>query len=245
MKCMGLLRALEAMRMCLHATQTSSYKRKGLWVACRKLESMVQPLVSRTACLPSLNAAELQSSLLKKASPEAYMEVQLQQARAFKEEGNRYYKEGRFRDAVSRYHWALLQVKGLDPSIPSPLQAFGAERASMTSAQEILLFSIQSDCYNNLAACLLQMQHVNYERVKEYSLKVLEKQPENVKGLYRAGVAFYHLQDYDRARQYLLAAMSKQPKDANVKRYLQLTESQLSSYHEKEKQVYMGMFGKR
>ncbi|XP_042294793.1 tetratricopeptide repeat protein 9C [Sceloporus undulatus] len=179
----------------------------------------------------------------KEASLEASMELHLQRAQAFKEEGNRCYKEGRFRDAVSRYHWALLQVKGLDPSVPFPLQEFGAERASMTSEQERVLHNIQSDCYNNLAACLLQMQHVNYERVKEYSLKVLERQPENVKGLYRAGVAFYHLKDYDKARHYLLAATSKQPKDANVKRYLQMTETQLSSYHQKEKQLYVGMFG--
>ncbi|XP_054837969.1 tetratricopeptide repeat protein 9C isoform X3 [Heteronotia binoei] len=87
------------------------------------------------------------------------------------------------------------------------------------------------------------MEPVNYERVKDYSLKVLERQPENTKALYRAGVAFYHLRDYDKARRYLLEAISKQPKDANVKRYLQLTESQLSSYHQKEKQLYMGMFG--
>ncbi|XP_077180867.1 tetratricopeptide repeat protein 9C isoform X2 [Paroedura picta] len=87
------------------------------------------------------------------------------------------------------------------------------------------------------------MEPVNYERVKDYSLKVLERHPENTKALYRAGVAFYHLRDYDKARQYLLEATNKQPKDANVKRYLQLTESQLSSYHQKEKQLYMGMFG--
>ncbi|XP_034955132.1 tetratricopeptide repeat protein 9C [Zootoca vivipara] len=178
-----------------------------------------------------------------KASSEATMDQRLQQAQAFKEEGNRCYKEGRLRAAVSRYHWALLQVKGLDPSVPSPLQEFGAERPPVTPEQEKALHSTQSDCYNNLAACLLQMEPVNYDRVKEYSLKVLERRPENTKALYRAGVAFYHLRDYDRARHHLLAATSKQPKDANVKRYLQLTESQLNSYHEKEKQLYMGMFG--
>ncbi|KAM8817375.1 tetratricopeptide repeat protein 9C isoform 2-T2 [Rhynchonycteris naso] len=87
------------------------------------------------------------------------------------------------------------------------------------------------------------MEPVNYERVKEYSQKVLERQPDNVKALYRAGVAFFHLQDYDQARHYLLAAVNRQPKDANVRRYLQLTQSELSSYHRKEKQLYLGMFG--
>ncbi|XP_074128573.1 tetratricopeptide repeat protein 9C isoform X3 [Sminthopsis crassicaudata] len=87
------------------------------------------------------------------------------------------------------------------------------------------------------------MEPVNYERVREYSQKVLERQPSNAKALYRAGVASFHLQDYDRARRYLQAATDRQPKDANVRRYLQRTESELSSYHQKEKQLYMGMFG--
>nr|KAF6387300.1 hypothetical protein mMyoMyo1_007815 [Myotis myotis] len=67
--------------------------------------------------------------------------------------------------------------------------------------------------------------------------------PDNAKALYRAGVAFFHLQDYDQARHYLLAAVNKQPKDAHVQRYLQLTQSELSSYHQKEEQLYVGMFG--
>ncbi|XP_025212512.1 tetratricopeptide repeat protein 9C isoform X2 [Theropithecus gelada] len=97
--------------------------------------------------------------------------------------------------------------------------------------------------YRDAVTCLLQMEPVNYERVREYSQKVLERQPDNAKALYRAGVAFFHLQDYDQARHYLLAAVNRQPKDANVRRYLQLTQSELSSYHRKEKQLYLGMFG--
>lgn len=56
------------------------------------------------------------------------------------------------------------------------------------------------------------MEPVNYERVKEYSQKVLERQPDNAKALYRAGVASFHLQDYDQAQYYLLAAVNRQPK---------------------------------
>uniref|UniRef100_A0A8B9X212 Tetratricopeptide repeat protein 9C n=1 Tax=Bos mutus grunniens TaxID=30521 RepID=A0A8B9X212_BOSMU len=87
------------------------------------------------------------------------------------------------------------------------------------------------------------MEPVNYERVKEYSQKDLERQPDNAKALYRAGVAFFHLQDYDQARHYLMAAVNRKPKDANVRRYLQWTQLELSSYHRKEKQLYLGMFG--
>ncbi|XP_025912120.1 tetratricopeptide repeat protein 9C [Apteryx rowi] len=86
------------------------------------------------------------------------------------------------------------------------------------------------------------MEPVNYERVKEYSLKVLEQQPRNAKALYRAGVAAYHLCDYEQARRCLAQAAQLQPRDTSVKHYLELAESQLSAYRQKEKQLYAGMF---
>lgn len=60
-------------------------------------------------------------------------------------------------------------------------------------------------------ACLLQSELVNYERVREYCLKVLEKQQGNFKATYRAGIAFYHLGDYTRALRYLQEARSREP----------------------------------
>nr|XP_025975300.1 tetratricopeptide repeat protein 9C isoform X2 [Dromaius novaehollandiae] len=56
------------------------------------------------------------------------------------------------------------------------------------------------------------MEPVNYERVKEYSLKVLEQQPRNAKALYRAGVAAYHLRDYEQAQRCLAQAALLQPR---------------------------------
>lgn len=77
--------------------------------------------------------------------------------------------------------------------------------------------------------------------MKEYSQKVLEQHTENAKALYMARVAALHLQDYDQAQHYLQAADHRWPKDANVKPYLQLTV-RTESYHQREKQLYQGMF---
>lgn len=172
----------------------------------------------------------------------AQMDDRLQQAQIFKDAGNKSYKEQRFRDAISRYHRALLQLKGLDPNMPSPLQAFGAKGPVVTPEQEKALHDLQRDCYNNLAACLLHTEPVPYARVKQYSILVLEKQPSNVKALYRAGVACFHLRDFDSALHYLCEAQRIQPTDANVKKYLKLTESELSGYRQQEKQLYRDMF---
>ncbi|OWK09857.1 hypothetical protein Celaphus_00006029 [Cervus elaphus hippelaphus] len=88
-----------------------------------------------------------------------------------------------------------------------------------------------------VAACLLQAELVNYERVKEYCLKVLKKEGENFKALYRSGVAFYHLGDYDKALYYLKEARTRQPTDTNVIRYIQLTEMKLSRCSQREKEA--------
>ncbi|GCB76287.1 hypothetical protein scyTo_0015459, partial [Scyliorhinus torazame] len=85
--------------------------------------------------------------------------------------------------------------------------------------------------------CLLQAELVNYERVKEYCLKVLKKEGNNFKALYRSGVAYYHLGDYDKALHYLKEARSREPTDTNVIRYIQLAEMKLSRCSQKEKEA--------
>lgn len=79
------------------------------------------------------------------------MDKRLQEAQLYKEEGNQRYREGKYRDAVSRYHRALLQLRGLDPSLPSPIPDLGPEGPALTPAQESMLHTTQTDCYNNLA----------------------------------------------------------------------------------------------
>ncbi|XP_071974541.1 tetratricopeptide repeat protein 9C isoform X2 [Engystomops pustulosus] len=170
------------------------------------------------------------------------VEERLLQANLFKSQGNACYSEHRIREAVSLYHRALLQLRSLDPSLLTPLPGLGPTTAELTPQQMETLKNLQADCYNNLAACLLQNQPPKYERVYECSLQALKIQPHNVKALYRAGVSSYHLKDYSTAHSYLTKAASQQPKDANIRRYLQLADSAISESRAKEKQRYQGMF---
>ena len=66
-------------------------------------------------------------------------------------------------------------------------------------------------CFSISSACLLQSELVNYERVKEYCLKVLGHQRDHFKAMYRAGIAFYHLGDYECALRYLRDAKNREP----------------------------------
>ncbi|XP_030415533.1 tetratricopeptide repeat protein 9A [Gopherus evgoodei] len=162
----------------------------------------------------------------------------LQRALEFKSQGAQCYKDKKFREAIGKYHRALLELKGLQPPEPSSSASCAASpRGQLTAEQSQSAESIEIDCYNSLAACLLQAELVNYERVKEYCLKVLKKEGENFKALYRSGVAFYHLGDFNKALDYLKEARSRQPTDTNVIRYIQLTEMKLSRCSQREKEA--------
>ncbi|XP_066505959.1 tetratricopeptide repeat protein 9C [Hoplias malabaricus] len=192
------------------------------------------------SCSASYSGAKSSDS-----SSSSRVEAQLADAVRLKTEGNAFYREKNVRFAIRRYHHALLVLRGLDSEVTSVLKSLGSQSPTLTPQQEELLRSTQVDCYNNLAACLLQRKDVDFNRVKEYSLKVLHWRPGDVKALYRAGVATLELGDAETARQYLLQASRGKPNDANVKKQLQRVEERLSKDYQKEKALYKGMFSKQ
>ncbi|XP_068766388.1 tetratricopeptide repeat protein 9B [Struthio camelus] len=167
------------------------------------------------------------------AGGEPALERQIQAAVAFKAEAARCYREKKFREAIGKYHRALLQLKGLRGPPGAPPGS-----APLSARQRDLVESTEVECYDSLTACLLQSELVNYERVREYCLKVLERQRSNFKATYRAGVAFYHLGDYESALLYLREARSRQPADTNVLRYIQLTEMKITRSGQRERDSY-------
>ncbi|KAG1944672.1 tetratricopeptide repeat protein 9B [Pimephales promelas] len=162
---------------------------------------------------------------------EMEMEANIQKAIDFKVEGHRCYKEKKFREAIGKYHRALLQLKGVhlvDGTTGSEVNLLNQAAAKLTEEQRRTVESTEIECYDSLTACLLQSELVNYERVKEYCLKVLGHQQDHFKAMYRAGIAFYHLGDYECALRYLRDAKCREPTDTNVLRYIQLTEMKMS-----------------
>ncbi|KAM8952470.1 tetratricopeptide repeat protein 9B-like [Pelodytes ibericus] len=167
-------------------------------------------------------------------APEPEMEGRIQKAVEFKTEGNRCYKDKKFRDAIGKYHRALLVLKGVHEDRDDG-KANSREGAKLTEAQKVRVEATEVECYDSLTACMLQSELVNYERVKEYCLKVLDRQKSNFKATYRAGIAFYHLGDYGNALQYLKEARSREPTDTNVLRYIQLTEMKVQRCSQRER----------
>ncbi|XP_061734150.1 tetratricopeptide repeat protein 9B [Nerophis ophidion] len=168
------------------------------------------------------------------------METKIQKAVDFKAEGHRCYKEKKFREAIGKYHRALLQLKGthvVDGTTGSEVNLLSQAAAKLTEEQRRAVDNTEIECYDSLTACLLQSELVNYERVKEYCLKVLSHQRDHFKAMYRAGIAFYHLGDYECALRYLKDAKSREPADTNVLRYIQLTEMKMSKTGLREREM--------
>nr|XP_061797823.1 tetratricopeptide repeat protein 9B-like isoform X1 [Nerophis lumbriciformis] len=176
------------------------------------------------------------------ASAEMEMETKIQKAVDFKAEGHRCYKEKKFREAIGKYHRALLQLKGAHVADGttggSEVNLLSQQSAAkLTEEQRRAVESTEIECYDSLTACLLQSELVNYERVKEYCLKVLSHQRDHFKAMYRAGIAFYHLGDYECALRYLRDAKNREPTDTNVLRYIQLTEMKMSKSGQRERDL--------
>ncbi|XP_028817931.1 tetratricopeptide repeat protein 9B [Denticeps clupeoides] len=181
------------------------------------------------------------------ATAEMEMEAKIQKAIDFKLEGHRCYKEKKFREAIGKYHRALLQLKGIHVvdvgTTGSEVNLLSQAAAKLTEEQRRAVESTEIECYDSLTACLLQSELVNYERVKEYCLKVLGHQQDHFKAMYRAGIAFYHLGDYECALRYLRDAKCREPTDTNVLRYIQLTEMKMSKSGQRERDSGKEMLG--
>ncbi|XP_028319718.1 tetratricopeptide repeat protein 9B [Gouania willdenowi] len=201
----------------------------------RDMEAKQHPIKSLKS-YPEPGGRSLQASASDGVSE---METKIQKAIDFKVEGHRCYKEKKFREAIGKYHRALLQLKGVhvvDGTAGSEVSLLNRTTAKLNEDQRRAVENTEIECYDSLTACLLQSELVNYERVKEYCLKVLGHQKDHFKAMYRAGIAFYHLGDYECALRYLREAKNREPTDTNVLRYIQLTEMKMSKSGQRDRE---------
>ncbi|KAF7482458.1 Hypothetical predicted protein [Marmota monax] len=141
------------------------------------------------------------------------LEKRLQEeAQLYQEEGNQHDWQAKYCDAAG----ALLQLRGLDPSLHFGIPNLGPQGPALKPERENILHRTQTDCYNNLVACLLQMELVHYQRVTVQSEsfrvfnQVLLRHQVSLKDsliMRRPCVRLFHQQDYDQAQHYLLAAV--------------------------------------
>lgn len=84
---------------------------------------------------------------------EMEMEAKIQKAIDFKLEGHRCYKEKKFREAIGKYHRALLQLKGVhvvDGTTGSEVNLLNQAAAKLTEEQRRTVESTEIECYDSL-----------------------------------------------------------------------------------------------
>lgn len=78
----------------------------------------------------------------------------------FKSQGTQCYKDKKYREAIGKYHRALLEIKGLcrvlgDPDTgskpPSPLLPTISKSSTLTDEQKGAMENAELECYNSLA----------------------------------------------------------------------------------------------
>ena len=81
------------------------------------------------------------------------MEAKIQKAIDFKAEGHRCYKEKKFREAIGKYHRALLQLKGVhlvDGTTGSEVNLLNQAAGKLTEDQRRAVQTTEIECYDNL-----------------------------------------------------------------------------------------------
>lgn len=93
-------------------------------------------------------------------------------------------------------------------------------------------------------ACQAYIKTKQYSKAISLSTKVLKDDPENLKMLFRRGVAYLGNQDFDLAKTDIQKLLSLDPENSDAKQELIKITHARKIAAEKEKKVFGGMFAK-
>ncbi|XP_050723151.1 tetratricopeptide repeat protein 9C-like [Eriocheir sinensis] len=173
-------------------------------------------------------------------SVETVVKEKLVKAKEFKVKGNEHFKQQQVKKAIKSYHSGLLYLKGINQDLnPNKLLVPTEPPPTITKEAKAEVDSLSADLHNNIAACLLKLEPVKYERVVECCQEVTELQPNNVKGWYRLGLAHHNLRNFDAAKDALKAANQiAEGQDMAVRKLMVAVDQELK----RENQKFNDMF---
>uniref|UniRef100_A0ACD5XP55 Uncharacterized protein n=1 Tax=Avena sativa TaxID=4498 RepID=A0ACD5XP55_AVESA len=165
-----------------------------------------------------------------KARSDMTVEERIEAADRRKLEGNDYFKEKKFEEAIQQYEMAVAYM-GDD----FMFQLFGKYRD--------MALAVKNPCHLNTAACLIKQKRFD-EAIAQCSI-VLSEDETNVKALFRRGKAKAELGQTEAAREDFLKAKKHSPEDKEIMRELRLLAEQDKAMYQKQKELYKGLFGPR
>lgn len=147
--------------------------------------------------------------------------------------GNKLFKEDRYIDASHRFGKALKLLCSIPIAVEDPPEIVDTIKVSDIEHLKINL-------YNNLASCYLR--HGNDGTVIELCEKVLLYDPNNVKALYKTGIAWCNERDYERARDNLLKVVNLEPDNKVAREKLAYANGKFQEAQAKVNSIIKKMF---
>lgn len=151
-------------------------------------------------------------------------------ASKYKETGTELFKGSRFVDAFYKFSRACKILITLEPI--EDLQLKEASRNDIDDLRVVL--------YNNMASCHLNRE--NYEHAIALASKVLDRDKDNVKALYRRAVARGRLKDFERAAVDMTNAIKLDPTNSLARKYLAAYKNELYEANRRYESMVRRMF---
>lgn len=170
---------------------------------------------------------ELVSFVKDKESWDMNTEEKIEAAGKKKEEGNAFFKAGKYAKASKRYEKAAKYIE-YDTS-------FGEEEKKQAKALKV-------SCNLNNAACKLKLK--DYKQAEKLCTKVLELESTNVKALYRRAQAYINVADLDLAELDIKKALEIDPNNRDVKLEYKVLKEKVKEFNKKDAKFYGNMFSK-
>eukprot|EP01121_Diplochlamys_sp_Union-15-3_P013706 TRINITY_DN4290_c0_g2_i2.p1 TRINITY_DN4290_c0_g2~~TRINITY_DN4290_c0_g2_i2.p1 ORF type:complete len:417 (-),score=91.15 TRINITY_DN4290_c0_g2_i2:82-1332(-) len=142
-----------------------------------------------------------------------------------KEQGNELFKNQLYQRAIAKY----------DKAIDLMAYEHNLKDDEKKKAQDLKI-----PCQNNLAMVYLKLK--NYKKVIETCQKVLETEPNNVKALYRRGVAYSESGDWNQANDDFTKALEIDKDNVDVKREFLKLKNKMKLQDQKDRMTYQKMF---
>ncbi|KAK3093598.1 hypothetical protein FSP39_017932 [Pinctada imbricata] len=165
----------------------------------------------------------------------------LDSAEKYKSEGNEFFRSKELKKAMGKYHRAILFLKGVgkETNVGAMFGATNSEIPKLSQEDQNRFEKLKVDCFNNLAACLLQTEKPSYQKVLEYCEEVLVVSPENIKAHHRRGVALYNLRKYEDAMSAFQRANERDPA---TRKYISMCKQAIEKEDRELRDTYRSMF---
>lgn len=148
----------------------------------------------------------------------------------YKESGVVLYKDRRCVDAFYRFSKACKILITLEP----------IQDLELNKELESNINNLRLVLYNNMAGC--QLNRKNYEHAVSLCNKILNKEDNNVKALYRRGVAHGNLKDLEKAVADLKKAVNLEPHNQTIKEQFLIYNGKLQEANQKFESMVRRMF---